>query len=837
MRSLVLVCLAAAPAFAGTITVDGNPADWSARLPSHDNQGLVVRTDGGTGEFVFSDRAGDQRTDLGSPSSEVDIRQLRITGDATNLYVLLRTASATGPLVPQLQLSVDLDRTAGSGQEFLANFADTRVTTEARWEFLVFTQRPNNGPGQVIDTSFNSVTTTVVTARSGDTLELSVPWSAFGLMGPPAAPIRFTAALFAATSADLTADINGPSSSNAIDAVGNCADPGSTANAFACDLSDDDVDWYADVWFQPSGDVYAPLLITRFVPNASGTEPELEWLTLTNVSPVAIDLAGYKVGDEETPDQGEAMRLLPSLSVAAGASVAIAVSATAYEARYGEPPGIELTSTSAAVPDAPAYAPWATGGLNLNNAGDDLLLLDRSDIALDVVSFGNASWGGVTAIAGTFADDAVLARELLPRDTDDGLADFTNRGVACAVPSACTGGGVCNACTFNTCYAQAGVSCSDGNACNGAETCSAAGACQAGTPLVCNDLNPCTADSCDVVSGCQVANEMPGTLCSDGDACNGVEVCDALAACQPGTPLVCADTNPCTADSCSATTGCVNVPGNAGALCRSAVGPCDAPEVCDGASATCPADVRLTTVCRPADGGCDVAELCDGVSAQCPPNAIADAGAVCRAASGTCDIAELCNGASTVCPANVFVADDTACNDTLTCNGPERCVAGACTPGMAPSCNDNDVCTMDSCGEPEGCANVRIPGCCIAGNECNDNDPCTIDACPVAGGMCLHSPSPACADAGVDAGTVDAGRPNDGGTAGGSGGTAGGSGGTAGGVASAGGSTAGGAAGGRAGGGSTGIPSPDRSGCGCNSAEGVMLLALVGLLTRRRRPQ
>jgi hypothetical protein len=44
--------------------------------------------------------------------------------------------------------------------------------------------------------------------------------------------------------------------------------------------------------------------------------------------------------------------------------------------------------------------------------------------------------------------------------------------------------------------------CDDGDACNGTETC-LAGVCQPGTPLVCDDGNACTDDTCDPMLGCQ----------------------------------------------------------------------------------------------------------------------------------------------------------------------------------------------------------------------------------------------------------------------------------------------------------------------------------------------
>jgi hypothetical protein len=46
------------------------------------------------------------------------------------------------------------------------------------------------------------------------------------------------------------------------------------------------------------------------------------------------------------------------------------------------------------------------------------------------------------------------------------------------------------------------ASCGDGNICNGVETCRA-GICTVGTPLDCDDGDPCTMDSCAPASGCQ----------------------------------------------------------------------------------------------------------------------------------------------------------------------------------------------------------------------------------------------------------------------------------------------------------------------------------------------
>src|SRR4029077_21044480 len=59
------------------------------------------------------------------------------------------------------------------------------------------------------------------------------------------------------------------------------------------------------------------------------------------------------------------------------------------------------------------------------------------------------------------------------------------------------------------------ASCGDGNICNGVETCRA-GVCTAGTPLDCDDGDPCTVDSCAPASGCQ------HTMVADLGSCSTV---------------------------------------------------------------------------------------------------------------------------------------------------------------------------------------------------------------------------------------------------------------------------------------------------------------------------
>jgi hypothetical protein len=132
----------------------------------------------------------------------------------------------------------------------------------------------------------------------------------------------------------------------------------------------------------------------------------------------------------------------------------------------------------------------------------------------------------------------------------------------------CTAGAalVCddgNDCTTDGCDALAGcqttalpdgTACPNFTVCDGDETCQA-GVCVPGSAPDCADPNPCTADTCNSVSGCQHLAVSDGTSCADGTVCNGSELCQS-GLCAPGFPLDCSDSNECTADSCDPVNGC-----------------------------------------------------------------------------------------------------------------------------------------------------------------------------------------------------------------------------------------------------------------------------------------
>ncbi len=102
---------------------------------------------------------------------------------------------------------------------------------------------------------------------------------------------------------------------------------------------------------------------------------------------------------------------------------------------------------------------------------------------------------------------------------------------------------------------SAGSACSDGDACNGEETCDGAGSCVAGMPVAVDDGNPCTLDRCDSLVGVVHEALRGGASCSDGNLCNGEELCDGAGHCAPGVAPPVDDQLICTDDSCDPAIG------------------------------------------------------------------------------------------------------------------------------------------------------------------------------------------------------------------------------------------------------------------------------------------
>ncbi len=146
-------------------------------------------------------------------------------------------------------------------------------------------------------------------------------------------------------------------------------------------------------------------------------------------------------------------------------------------------------------------------------------------------------------------------------------------GASCPAPDACHTAGMCDPKTGSCGLVPVadGTPCSDGNACNGEETCQA-GVCTPGTPPTCGQSNGgCTASTCDPIDGCKTVTVADGSSCA---LPNGTGVC-ASGVC--GTPTCATGFGNCDGDAAN---GCeqdlTSDLGNCGACGNACVPSCQA---------------------------------------------------------------------------------------------------------------------------------------------------------------------------------------------------------------------------------------------------------------------
>ncbi len=294
-----------------------------------------------------------------------------------------------------------------------------------------------------------------------------------------------------------------------------------------------------------------------------------------------------------------------------------------------------------------------------------------------------------------------------------------------------------NPCTDDSCPAGACVhttnaaACNDGNACTTADTC-AAGVCIGGAPPDCNDGNGCTDDSCDVLLGCRnIDNRAP---CDDNDACTTNDAC-AGGVCAGGPPLLCDDGNPCTDDSCDAVAGCqatnniatcddgdacTTADTCAGGACIGGPAPnCDDGNPCTDDSCSSALGCQNMANVAPCDDGnaCTTLDTCGGGSCLGGPGLNCDDGNPCT--DDSCDNISGC----------LNIDNAVSCDDGDACTTGDTCVAGACIGGAPPDCADGNVCTDDVCDIVLGCQNLNNTAACDDGIACTLNDVCTSGAC------------------------------------------------------------------------------------------------------------
>jgi len=285
---------------------------------------------------------------------------------------------------------------------------------------------------------------------------------------------------------------------------------------------------------------------------------------------------------------------------------------------------------------------------------------------------------------------------------------------------------------------------------------------------ICDDDNDCTDDSCAGGEGCQHDVLSEGE-CIDGDACSVGDHCED-GVCV-GLPVVCDDGNPCTDDSCDGLGGCINDPNK---LDCDDEDPCTVADQCENGECTgyqVPCDCYETADCAFLDDGdlCNGTLVCDteAVPYECvvDPETVSECAmpqgkdAICQQAF--CDPN---TGDCSIIPDH----EGFACDDGDACSVGDKCVDGACQAGVPAVCSDANPCTEDSCDPDTGCVYADNSAECSDGDvcttgdqcdggqcvpgvpmECDDGNPCTDDSCDQKLG-CVHAANDADCDDGND---------------------------------------------------------------------------------------
>ena len=347
-----------------------------------------------------------------------------------------------------------------------------------------------------------------------------------------------------------------------------------------------------------------------------------------------------------------------------------------------------------------------------------------------------------------------------------------NSSKSCEDGNVCTVGDLCDSGSCkagsNTCGCKADVDCAnkdDGNLCNGTLYCNTSKApyqcaVNPATVIVCPEGgdSACLNNTCDAKTGkCSMVPTQDGKLCdADGSVCSKGDACKG-GQCAPGAKVGCDDGKPCTADSCDPKAGCVH---KAGAGKCDDGDPCTNNDFCEAGG--CKAGVNVcacqtTKDCAAKEDGdlCNGTLYCDTLKApyqckvktstvvKCDPSQDSNCSASqCDAKTGKCALKPIGQGKS--------------CSDGDACTAGDTCQAGKCAAGGATKCDDNNVCTKDSCDKAKGCqhavdaitqhacysgkAGTKGVGLCIGGKRGCKADasfgPCVGEVVPAQAELC-----------------------------------------------------------------------------------------------------
>ena len=116
---------------------------------------------------------------------------------------------------------------------------------------------------------------------------------------------------------------------------------------------------------------------------------------LANIGSEPLNLDGWLVGDAERPGVSEGLYALPPTVLPVGSLYIIARQADSFHSLFGRWPDAAIEESSAATLVLARTAHWSNGRLALNDAGDEVVLLEPGLLLADAVAYGDGNYAAL----------------------------------------------------------------------------------------------------------------------------------------------------------------------------------------------------------------------------------------------------------------------------------------------------------------------------------------------------------------------------------------------------------------------------------------------------------
>ncbi len=305
-------------------------------------------------------------------------------------------------------------------------------------------------------------------------------------------------------------------------------------------------------------------------------------------------------------------------------------------------------------------------------------------------------------------------------DPKSGCIHSPISGNACDDGNPCTASDLCQAgmCTAGAtiCLCTDDSDCELGNACVAPLACTSGVCAPTGAAPSCPEpKSPCLVATCDPKTGACGTKAISGGPCDDGEPCTVFDLCQAGGLCQ-GSPVLCDDYNPCTHDLCAPDLGCTNTPITDKACDDQ--DPCTSADECQGGLClggawVCPectssADCNATLPPSPCTQGY---QCLDG---DCLP---AKPWKDCEWPDNPCQTAT-CDPSTGLC-VTTNLPDGAPCEDFDPCTGAAHCTAAKCVASPIECASAANECGTAFCDPDEGgCVELVDEDDCAAKSPC-----------------------------------------------------------------------------------------------------------------------